>query len=80
MEFDPNSNPPCYKSTDETLLIKQDDEIRVSIHKQRVFAFQMFIFSKNNFQVKLIGTRVDATDIFAIGTLMDDYLGLCTTE
>ncbi|VDM62998.1 unnamed protein product [Angiostrongylus costaricensis] len=58
MEFDPNSNPPCYKTEDETSLIKQDDEIRV----------------------KLIGTRVDANDIFAIGTLMDDFLGLCSTE
>ncbi|KAE9416569.1 hypothetical protein Angca_007499, partial [Angiostrongylus cantonensis] len=54
MEFDPNSNPPCYKTEDETSIIKQDDEIRV----------------------KLIGTRVDANDIFAIGTLMDDFLGL----
>ncbi|KAK5966492.1 Signal peptidase complex catalytic subunit SEC11 [Trichostrongylus colubriformis] len=52
MEFDPNSNPPCYKTEDETSIIKQDDEIRV----------------------KLIGTRVDANDIFAIGTLMDDFL------
>lgn len=24
---------------------------------------------------KVVGTRVDASDIFAIGTLMDDYLG-----
>lgn len=24
---------------------------------------------------KIVGTRVDASDIFAIGTLMDDYLG-----
>jgi len=26
-------------------------------------------------RVKVIGTRVDANDIFAIGSLMDDYLG-----
>uniref|UniRef100_A0A915Q638 Signal peptidase complex catalytic subunit SEC11 n=2 Tax=Bilateria TaxID=33213 RepID=A0A915Q638_9BILA len=44
MEFEPNSNPPCYKTADESVVIKQDDEIRV----------------------KLIGTRVDASDIFAI--------------
>uniref|UniRef100_A0A0N4ZFI5 DNA-directed RNA polymerase II subunit RPB7 n=1 Tax=Parastrongyloides trichosuri TaxID=131310 RepID=A0A0N4ZFI5_PARTI len=31
-------------------------------------------------RVKLIGTRVDASDIFAIGTLMDDYLGLVSVE
>ncbi|VDP05962.1 unnamed protein product [Soboliphyme baturini] len=31
-------------------------------------------------RVKVIGTRVDATDIFAIGTLMDDYLGLVVAE
>lgn len=58
MEFEPNSNPPCYKTADESVVIKQDDEIRV----------------------KLIGTRVDASDIFAIGTLMDDYLGLSANE
>ena len=54
MTFDPNSNPPCYKTADEEMVIQQDDEIRL----------------------KIVGTRVDASDIFAIGTLMDDYLGL----
>ena len=54
MTFDPNSNPPCYKTKDEDMVIQQDDEIRL----------------------KIVGTRVDASDIFAIGTLMDDYLGL----
>ncbi|PIK38691.1 DNA-directed RNA polymerase II subunit RPB7 [Apostichopus japonicus] len=53
MEFDPNSNPPCYKTKDEDIVIQQDDEIRL----------------------RIVGTRVDAADIFAIGTLMDDYLG-----
>merc|ERR1719206_1347853 len=51
MSFDPNSNPPCYKTSDEDMVIQQDDEIRL----------------------KIVGTRVDASDIFAIGTLMDDY-------
>ncbi|XP_019631079.1 PREDICTED: DNA-directed RNA polymerase II subunit RPB7-like [Branchiostoma belcheri] len=54
MEFDPNSNPPCYKTSDEDVVIQQDDEIRI----------------------KIVGTRIDANDIFAIGSLMDDYLGL----
>jgi len=54
MRFHPSTNPPCYKTEDENMVIQQDDEIRV----------------------KIVGTRVDATDIFAIGTLMDDYLGL----
>ena len=54
MTFDPNSNPPCYKTADEEMVIQQDDEIRL----------------------KIVGTRVDASDIFAIGTLMDDYLDL----
>ncbi|XP_065842409.1 DNA-directed RNA polymerase II subunit RPB7 [Oscarella lobularis] len=54
MEFDPNSNPPCYKTRDEDVVIQQDDEIRL----------------------RIVGTRVDANDIFAIGTLMEDYLGL----
>uniref|UniRef100_A0A5F4VT49 DNA-directed RNA polymerase subunit n=2 Tax=Callithrix jacchus TaxID=9483 RepID=A0A5F4VT49_CALJA len=55
MEFDPNSNPPCYKTTDEDIVIQQDDEIRL----------------------KTVGTRVDKNDIFAIGSLMDDYLRAC---
>ena len=54
MKFDPNSNPPCYKTEEEDQIIQQDDEIRL----------------------KIVGTRVDASDIFTIGTLMDDYLGL----
>ena len=58
MEFDPNSNPVCYKTKDESIVIREEDEIRV----------------------KIIGTRVDASDIFAIGSLMDDYLGLVGTE
>lgn len=48
MEFDPNANPPCYKTKDDEMIINQDDEIRV----------------------KIVGIRVDATDIFAIGKLM----------
>uniref|UniRef100_A0AC34F6F0 DNA-directed RNA polymerase II subunit RPB7 n=2 Tax=Panagrolaimus TaxID=55784 RepID=A0AC34F6F0_9BILA len=31
-------------------------------------------------RVKLIGIRVDHNDLFACGTLMDDYLGLCATD
>ena len=58
MDFDANSSPPCYKTQDESVVIKEDDEIRV----------------------KVIGTRVDASDIFAIGTLMDDYLGLVAAD
>ncbi|PVD26001.1 hypothetical protein C0Q70_13669 [Pomacea canaliculata] len=53
MEFDPSSNPPCYKTKDEDIVIQPDDEIRI----------------------RIVGTRVDAKDIFAIGTLMDDFLG-----
>ena len=58
MHFDANSTPPCFKTDDESVVIKQDDEVRV----------------------KIIGTRVDATDIFAVGTLMDDYLGFVGAE
>ena len=54
MSFDSNSNPPCYKTSEDDVVIQEDDAIRV----------------------KIVGTRVDASDIFAIGTLMDDYLGL----
>lgn len=36
----------------------------------------MIINQEDEIRVKIVGIRVDATDIFAIGTLMDDYLGL----
>ncbi|RWS08245.1 DNA-directed RNA polymerase II subunit RPB7-like protein [Dinothrombium tinctorium] len=54
MQFEAESNPACYKTPDEEVVIQPDNEIRL----------------------KIVGLRVDATDIFAIGTLMDDYLGL----
>ncbi|XP_050444352.1 DNA-directed RNA polymerase II subunit RPB7-like isoform X1 [Adelges cooleyi] len=31
---------------------------------------------EDTIRLKIVGTRVDASGIFAIGTLMDDYLGL----
>uniref|UniRef100_A0A1B0B496 RNA polymerase Rpb7-like N-terminal domain-containing protein n=1 Tax=Glossina palpalis gambiensis TaxID=67801 RepID=A0A1B0B496_9MUSC len=34
------------------------------------------ISGEDKIRLKIVGTRVDATGIFAIGTLMDDYLGL----
>jgi len=34
------------------------------------------IQEEDEIRLKIVGIRVDATDIFAIGTLMDDYLGL----
>lgn len=36
----------------------------------------VIIQQDDEIRLKIVGTRVDATDIFAIGTLMDDYLGL----
>jgi DNA-directed RNA polymerase II subunit RPB7 len=39
--YDPNSNPPCYQTLDQSLKIEKDEWIRL----------------------KIVGTRVDATDI-----------------
>ncbi|XP_066582566.1 DNA-directed RNA polymerase II subunit RPB7 isoform X2 [Prorops nasuta] len=36
----------------------------------------VIIQADDEIRLKIVGTRVDATGIFAIGTLMDDYLGL----
>ncbi|CAH8842279.1 unnamed protein product [Trichobilharzia szidati] len=33
---------------------------------------------EDRIRIRIIGLRVDASDIFAVGTLMDDYLGPCT--
>lgn len=38
MKFDPESNPPCYKTEDEDVVIQQDDEIRLKIVGTRVDA------------------------------------------
>uniref|UniRef100_A0A1B0GJX1 DNA-directed RNA polymerase II subunit RPB7 n=2 Tax=Lutzomyia longipalpis TaxID=7200 RepID=A0A1B0GJX1_LUTLO len=38
------------------------------------------IAAEDKIRLKIVGTRVDATGIFAIGTLMDDYLGLVPRE
>lgn len=38
MEFDGSSQPPCYKSKEEDIVIKQDDEIRLKIVGTRVDA------------------------------------------
>ena len=36
----------------------------------------MVIQKDDEIRMKIIGTRVDANDIFAVGSLMDDFLGL----
>lgn len=33
------------------------------------------IQKEDEIRLKIIGTRVDANDIFAVGSLMDDFLG-----
>lgn len=38
------------------------------------------IHADDEIRLKIVGTRVDATGIFAIGTLMDDYLGLVCSQ
>lgn len=37
---------------------------------------EVVIQEDDEIRLKIVGTRVDASGIFAIGTLMDDYLGL----
>uniref|UniRef100_A0AC35TIZ0 DNA-directed RNA polymerase II subunit RPB7 n=1 Tax=Rhabditophanes sp. KR3021 TaxID=114890 RepID=A0AC35TIZ0_9BILA len=56
-----------YETINEVPCFKNDDET-------------MVIKPDDEIRVKLIGTRVDANDIFAIGTLMDDFLGLISSE
>ncbi|KAJ1976456.1 DNA-directed RNA polymerase II subunit [Dimargaris verticillata] len=52
MRFDPNGNPPCYQSEDQT--IEKGGAIRL----------------------KIIGLKTEPTDIRAIGTIKEDYLGI----
>ena len=80
MDFDPNSNPPCYKTKDEDIVIQTGIII---LYKLRSFyaisrpkADDHIFVAEDEIRLKIVGTRVDANDIFAIGSLMDDYLGL----
>ncbi|XP_031742311.1 DNA-directed RNA polymerase II subunit RPB7 isoform X2 [Cucumis sativus] len=53
MEFQ-SGDVPNYTTSDGSVKIQKDSEVRL----------------------KIIGTRVDATEIFCIGTIKDDFLGV----
>lgn len=53
MEFQ-SGDTPNYTTSDRSVKIQKDSEVRL----------------------KIIGTRVDATEIFCIGTIKDDFLGV----
>lgn len=72
MQFCPNGNPPCYKSKEEEVVIAPEDKIRLKIVGTRVDATG--IVSLLN--VKRTFDLIKSIFQFAIGTLMDDYLGL----
>lgn len=57
-KYDACSPTPCYRTADDSMQIKPDDEIRV----------------------KVISIREDANDIFVLGTLLDDFLGLVSSD
>jgi DNA-directed RNA polymerase II subunit RPB7 len=67
MEFDPDSNPPCYKTKDEDTAIKQGLFF--------VYSDRFSSCLDDEIRLKIVGTRVDVNEIFSIGSLMDDYLG-----
>ncbi|KAJ1928361.1 DNA-directed RNA polymerase II subunit [Tieghemiomyces parasiticus] len=52
MKFDPNGNPPCFQSEDQT--IEKGTLVRL----------------------KIMGLKMEPTDIRAIGTIKEDYLGM----
>lgn len=72
MEFDPDANPPCYKTKDEDMLIQQGEILALKI--PRLVTVSTIL--DDEIRLKIVGTRVDANEIFSIGSLMDDYLGL----
>lgn len=85
MQFCPTGNPPCYRSQEEDVVIAAEDKIRLKIVGTRVDATGIvshhiwwtplkivansFIFVSNE-------KKTCIWFQFAIGTLMDDYLGL----
>lgn len=82
MKFDPESHPPCYKTEDEDTVIQQDDEIRLKIVGTRVDANDIVCTNCRSFvncrHTTLASKPKLVTFImqFAIGSLMDDFLGL----
>lgn len=77
MQFCPNGNPPCYKSKEEEVVIAPEDKIRLKIVGTRVDATG--IVSLSHFVCEFCVRSEHETFFsfqFAIGTLMDDYLGL----
>ncbi|CED82266.1 DNA-directed RNA polymerase subunit E' [Phaffia rhodozyma] len=64
MIFDPNSNPPAYSMAKTEDNDDTDENGSIKVEKG------------TKLRCKLIGTRVDATEIFAIGSIKDDYLGI----
>lgn len=75
MQFCPNGNPPCYKSQEEDVVIAAEDKIRLKIVGTRVDATGIVRFKLKKI---FFGLYFDCKNYFqfAIGTLMDDYLGL----
>ena len=42
----------------------------------QLFGKNKILYLDDEIRLKIVGTRVDANEIFSIGSLMDDYLGL----
>lgn len=79
MQFCPNGNPPCYKSKEEDVVIAAEDKIRLKIVGTRVDATGIVSYSALHCSVRPCLKNVLFFSFclqFAIGTLMDDYLGL----
>lgn len=83
MEFCPNVNPPCYKSKQEDNVIQEEDVIRLKIVGTRVDATGIVSHNISILFIQFYDNSVFSYKNlfylqFAIGTLMDDYLGLVT--
>ncbi|XP_012666061.1 DNA-directed RNA polymerase II subunit RPB7 [Otolemur garnettii] len=54
------------------------DAVVTQVNKVRPYIGKpdIVIQQDDEIRLKIVGTRVDKNDIFAIGSLMDDYLGL----
>lgn len=74
MEFCPNVNPQCYKTKDEDVVIHAEGEIRLKIVGTRVDATGIVCSN----WIVFFSACISFVFLFqfAIGTLMDDYLGL----
>ena len=72
--FQPDSNPPEFASPDGQVGPALVNMLRAHSHALPVLSHQNIVKGKK-VRLRIVGTRVDASEIFAIGSCKEDYVG-----